>query len=75
MNRRRAWLEILLLMLIVEASGIAVAILAQSLAGRVAVPPLLVLQGAVILLGLSLLLGRSGQGWKDVGLRPLQIPC
>lgn len=72
MSRRRAWLEILLLLSIVSGSGLAVGMLGELFAGGLPAPVLLILQGAVIILVLTLLLARAGQGWRDVGLHPMQ---
>lgn len=72
LSRRRAWLEILLLLLLVAAGGVAVPLLAGLFLGRVALPIMLVFQGAVILAGLSLLLFHAGQRWADVGLHAFE---
>ena len=72
MSRRRAWLEILLLLVIVAVSGLAVAILGELFAGGLPLPLVLILQGAVIVLVLSLLLAGAGQSWRDVGLHAMQ---
>ncbi|MFZ0470698.1 MAG: CPBP family intramembrane glutamic endopeptidase [Thiogranum sp.] len=72
MSRRRAWLEVLLLLLIVAVSGLAVGMLGELFAGGLPAPVLLILQGVVIILVLTLLLARAGQGWRDVGLHPMQ---
>jgi uncharacterized protein len=72
MSRRRAWLEILLLLLIVAGSGLAVGVLGELFAGGLPAPVLLILQGVLVILVLTLLLARVGQGWRDVGLHSMQ---
>ncbi len=72
MSRHRAWLEILLVLVLVAVSGMAVAVLAEASDGRMPLSMLLVLQGAVILVGLTMLLAHAGQRWGDVGLRAIQ---
>jgi membrane protease YdiL (CAAX protease family) len=71
-TRRQAWLDIVLVLLLVEVSGVAVALLAAAFPGKIRLPLLLVIQGASVLAGLSLLLARAGQHWRDIGLRALQ---
>lgn len=70
-SRRRAWLEILLLLLLIGIGGLAVVLLEELFVGWMPLPVLLALQGAVILAGLSILLFRAGQRWSDVGLHAL----
>jgi membrane protease YdiL (CAAX protease family) len=70
-SRLRAWLEILLVPLLFGFSGAAVALLAQAFPGQLPLPVLLLLQAAVVLAGLTLLLVRAGQRWRDVGLQAL----
>jgi membrane protease YdiL (CAAX protease family) len=71
-GRPQAWREILLLLVLVAVSGLAVAELAEVFAGRLSLPMLLVLQGLLILVGLTVLLVHAGQRWGDVGLRALR---
>jgi membrane protease YdiL (CAAX protease family) len=71
MTRRRAWLDILLVPVLVAVSGLSVALLAEVYPGAIPLPLLIVLQGLAILAGLSLLLARAGQGWGDVGLHAI----
>jgi membrane protease YdiL (CAAX protease family) len=69
-TRRQAWLEILLVVVIVEISGVAVAVLAEAFADTIPLPVLLLIQGVAVLAGLTLLLARTGQRWGDVGFQP-----
>jgi membrane protease YdiL (CAAX protease family) len=72
MSRRRAWLEIVLVLVLVEASGLTVVVLAYLLAEHLPLPVLILAQGLAVLAGLSLLLARAGQRWRDVGLHALR---
>jgi membrane protease YdiL (CAAX protease family) len=71
-SRLRAWLEIMLVPLLFGISGLAAALLAQAFPGGLPMPALLVLQGVVVLGGLSVVLERAGQRWRDVGLQVLR---
>lgn len=72
LSRRRAWLEILFLLLFVAISEAVVAVLAAFSAGRLPLPALIGSQGILILGGVSLLLFHAGQRWADVGLHALE---
>lgn len=71
MSRLQAWLEILLVPLLFGVSGVAVSLLAAAVPGVFPLPALLLVQGAVVLAGLTALLARRGQSWRDVGLKRL----
>jgi membrane protease YdiL (CAAX protease family) len=71
-SRLQAWLEILLVPLLFGLSGVAVSLLAAAFPG-LPLPLLLLVQGAVVLAGLTALLARNGQKWRDVGLKRLTV--
>ncbi|MGD8851230.1 MAG: CPBP family intramembrane metalloprotease [Gammaproteobacteria bacterium] len=70
MSRFQAWLEILLVPLLFGLSGVLVSLLAAGFPRLLPMPVLLLAQGGVVLAGLTVLLARRGQHWRDVGLKP-----
>lgn len=70
MNRRQAWIDIILALILVIVSGIIVALMGLFIPQR-QFSLLLVLQGLIILLGLRLLLAIRRQSWRHLGLQAL----
>lgn len=72
MNRRQAWIDIILALLLVGVSGITVSLMSAFI-GRQQIFLLLILQGLVVLAGLRLLLAMRGQGWRQIGLQAITL--
>lgn len=70
MNRRQAWVDIILALALVGVSGVAVGLMSALMAQH-QFSLLLILQGVFILLGLRLLLAMRGQSWRHLGLQAL----
>ena len=74
-TRPQAVLDVLLALLLVLAASLFAALLAPGLPSVPGAPAVVtpLLQGAVILAGLYWLLGRRGQGWRQIGFRRPQL--
>lgn len=72
MNRRQAWIDIILALLLVGASSVMIGMVGVFI-GRQRFFLLLLIHGAVILLGLRLLLAMRGQGWQHLGLQGIAL--
>lgn len=70
MNRRQAWIDIILALLLVGVSGVAISLMVAFI-GRQQILLSLVLQGLAVLAGLRLLLAMRGQGWRHIGLQTM----
>ncbi|QBQ55886.1 CPBP family intramembrane glutamic endopeptidase [Nitrosococcus wardiae] len=70
MNRRQAWVDIILALILVGVSGVAIGLMGALMAQH-QFSLLLILQGVVILLGLRLLLAMRGQSWRHLGLQAI----
>lgn len=71
-NRRQAWIDIILALLLVGASSVVVGLIG-ALAGQQPFSLLLMLQGLVILLGLYFLLAIRGQRWRHLGFQGITL--
>jgi membrane protease YdiL (CAAX protease family) len=74
LSPRQALVDVALALVLAVAGALLAPLVGQLLFGRVGAPLLLVLllQGALILLGLQVLLNWRGQSWRDIGFRPLR---
>lgn len=70
MNRRQAWIDIVLALVLVGVSGVVVSLLSIFI-GRQQIFLLLILQGFAVLVGLRFLLAMRGQGWRQIGLQAI----
>jgi membrane protease YdiL (CAAX protease family) len=70
MNRRQAWVDIILALVLVGVSGIVIGLISASIV-RHQFSSLLVLQGVIVLLGLRFLLIMRGQSWRHLGLQAI----
>jgi membrane protease YdiL (CAAX protease family) len=72
MNRRQAWIDIILSLGLVGISGVVVGLISTFIAQH-QFSSLLVLQGLIILLGLRFLLTMRGQSWRHLGLQAITL--
>lgn len=72
MNRRQAWIDIILVLVLVGISGVIVGLVSTLITQR-QFTSLLVLQGVLVLLGLRFMLAMRGQSWRHVGLQAITL--
>lgn len=72
MNRRQAWIDIILTLVLVGVSGIIVGLVSTLITQR-QFSSLLVLQGVLVLLGLRFMLAMRGQSWRHLGLQAITL--
>jgi membrane protease YdiL (CAAX protease family) len=72
MNRRQAWVDIILALVLVGVSGIIIGLISTFIAQH-QFSSLLALQGVIVLLGLRFLLAMRGQSWRHLGLQAITL--